>query len=96
MVRNWFCNLLPEGMVREAIVQRLRIPNDDFALLAAIGGECAGAVSLNVPGAVADPAERADAEDTDLETVLFLLGDAGGEGSWVTTAATSAAKASMP
>ncbi|MEJ5207458.1 type II toxin-antitoxin system HipA family toxin [Denitratimonas sp. CY0512] len=79
VARNWFCNLLPEGAVRQAIVQRLRIPHDDFSLLAAIGGECAGAVSLRVPGA---PAEAADADETDLEAVLFLQGDEGGEGSW--------------
>src|SRR5690606_19163139 len=48
VVRNWFCNLLPEGRVREAITQRLRLDSrDDFALLAAIGGECAGAVSIS-------------------------------------------------
>lgn len=44
---NWFSNLLPEGRVRDAIGRRLRLPaRDDFALLAAIGGECAGAVSI--------------------------------------------------
>ena len=80
VARNWFCNLLPEGAVRQAIVQRLRIPHDDdFSLLAAIGGECAGAVSLRVPGA---SAEAADEGETDLEAVLFLQSDAGGEGSW--------------
>ena len=80
VVRNWFCNLLPEGAVRQAIVQRMRIPHDDdFALLAAIGGECAGAVSLRVPGA---GQAVADVGETDLETVLFLQGDLGGEGSW--------------
>ncbi|MEO6228230.1 MAG: type II toxin-antitoxin system HipA family toxin [Thermomonas sp.] len=79
VARNWFCNLLPEGVVRQAIVERLRIaPDDDFALLAAIGGECAGAVSLRVPGA----ADAADDGETDLETLLFLQGDDGGEGSW--------------
>lgn len=52
VVRNWFCNLLPEGAVRTAISNRLRLPVwDDFGLLAAIGGECAGAVSLHGPGA---------------------------------------------
>src|SRR5690606_19227272 len=31
--RNWFCNLLPEDLVREAVERRLRIPaRDDFAL----------------------------------------------------------------
>lgn len=79
VARNWFCNLLPEGAVRQAIVQRLRIPDDDFALLAAIGGECAGAVSLRVPGTAPG---SADDGETDLEAVLFLQGDDGGEGSW--------------
>src|SRR5690348_7034614 len=52
VARNWFCNLLPEGQVREAIAARLRIPpRDDFALLASIGGECAGAVSITSPDA---------------------------------------------
>ncbi|HEY4530682.1 MAG TPA: type II toxin-antitoxin system HipA family toxin [Luteimonas sp.] len=79
VVRNWFCNLLPEGGVRQAIVQRLRIPHDDFTLLAAIGGECAGAVSVRVPGA--EPVPALD-DETDLEAVLLLQGDVGGEGSW--------------
>lgn len=78
VVRNWFCNLLPEGEVRQAIIQRLRLPHDDFALLAAIGGECAGAVSVRAPGA--EPVVTDD--ETDLEAVLFLQGDVGGEGSW--------------
>lgn len=78
--RNWFCNLLPEGAVREAIAARLRIPDrDDFALLAAIGGECAGAVSIRAPDAV--PARLQD-EETDLETLLYLQGDDAGEGAW--------------
>src|SRR3546814_16403075 len=80
VARNWFCNLLPEGAGRQAIVERLRIaPDDDFALLAAIGGECAGAVSLRVPGVAPD---TADDGETDLETLLALQGDDGGEGSW--------------
>lgn len=80
VARNWFGNLLPEGAVRQAIVERLRIaPDDDFALLTAIGGECAGAVSLRDPGAV--PAS-ADPVETDLEALLYLQGDAGGEGNW--------------
>ena len=78
VARNWFCNLLPEGPVREAIVERLRIAHDDdFALLAAIGGECAGAVSVRVPDG---PPQAADDGETDLETLLFLQGDDGGEG----------------
>src|SRR3546814_20709536 len=77
VARNWFCNLLPEGAVRQAIVERLRIAHDDdFALLAAIGGECAGAVSLLLPGVA-----TASAGDgvTELETSLDLQGECGGE-----------------
>jgi serine/threonine-protein kinase HipA len=79
-VRNWFCNLLPEGGVRAAITTRLRIPpGDDFALLGAIGGECAGAVSVQSPGPRAGfPA----GEPGDLETLLQLQGDDAGEGAW--------------
>ena len=83
VARNWFCNLLPEGTVRQAICERLRIPlEDDFTLLAAIGGECAGAVSLRVPGDASEQTPSVDAGETDLETVLFLQGDDAGEGSW--------------
>jgi serine/threonine-protein kinase HipA len=43
---NFFTNLLPEGDARTRIVGKLKIPNDDFSLLGAIGGECAGALVL--------------------------------------------------
>src|SRR3546814_7946699 len=80
VVRNWFCNLLPEGAVRDAIAARLRIPErDDFALLAAVGGECAGAVSIRDPDM--PPAQLQD-EETDLETLLHRQGEDAGEGAW--------------
>ena len=44
--QHWFANLLPEGSVREHIVRDLKLPNTDFDLLRAIGGECAGALSI--------------------------------------------------
>lgn len=44
--QRWFANLLPEGGVREHIVRDLKLPNTDFDLLRAIGGECAGALSI--------------------------------------------------
>lgn len=45
--RPFFTNLLPEAQLREAIARRLGISEqNDYALLEAIGGECAGAVSL--------------------------------------------------
>ena len=46
LAHRFFANLLPEGGVRERIVRDLKIPNTDFDLLRAIGGECAGALSL--------------------------------------------------
>lgn len=77
-VRNWFCNLLPEGAVRESVAARLRIaPRDDFALLAAIGGECAGAVSVGTSDAGAAMQQGAD-----LETVIDQQGEDAGEGAW--------------
>lgn len=43
---RFFANLLPEAGVRERTVRDLKIPNTDFDLLRAIGGECAGALSV--------------------------------------------------
>lgn len=45
--RPFFANLLPEAEIRRVLARRLRISaGNDFLLLKAIGGECAGAVSL--------------------------------------------------
>ena len=57
---RFFANLLPEGDARDRIVRALRIPNTDFDLLRAIGGECAGALAASTAGspAVADSADR--------------------------------------
>ncbi len=46
LAQRFFANLLPEGRVRENIVRDLKIPDSDFDLLRAIGGECAGALSI--------------------------------------------------
>jgi len=79
VARNWFSNLLPEGAVRDTIERRLRIPaRDDFALLSAIGGECAGAVSVGPP----PRAQSMEPAETDLETLLYLQGDDAGDGAW--------------
>ena len=43
---RFFANLLPEGGVREQIIRDLKLPDSDFELLHAIGGECAGALSI--------------------------------------------------
>lgn len=46
IAQRWFANLLPEGAVREHIARDLKLPDTDFDLLRAIGGECAGALSI--------------------------------------------------
>jgi serine/threonine-protein kinase HipA len=56
---HWFfANLLPEGRIRALVARRLGISEDnDFALLSALGGECAGA--LVVAAATPKPAKHA-------------------------------------
>ncbi|MFN0116884.1 MAG: type II toxin-antitoxin system HipA family toxin [Elusimicrobiota bacterium] len=45
--KPFFSNLLPEANIRQLIARRLGISEEnDFKLLEALGGECAGAVSL--------------------------------------------------
>ena len=47
LCRPFFSGLLPEGQLRQRIAQQCQISqSNDFGLLAAIGGDCAGAVSL--------------------------------------------------
>ena len=46
----WFGNLLPEEGSRAALVRRLGVADDDYALLRALGGDCAGALRLLPPG----------------------------------------------
>ena len=51
MARPFFSNLLPEGEVKRIIARKFGISEqNDYALLENIGGECAGAVSILVPG----------------------------------------------
>ena len=52
---TFFANLLPEGEVRTLVARRLGVSaGNDFGLLYAIGGDCAGAVTL-LPPRVAAP-----------------------------------------
>ena len=74
VVYNWYANLLPEGVVRDAIAQRLRLPpRDNFQLLASIGGECAGAVSITAASA-SIPGQMIEANSVPLEAALADLG----------------------
>lgn len=49
VAHHWFANLLPEGDMREKIVYERKLPDTDFMLLRALGGECAGALSILPP-----------------------------------------------
>jgi len=46
VAHDWFANLLPEGDMRKKIVYERKLPDTDFMLLRALGGECAGALSI--------------------------------------------------
>ncbi|MEX0617754.1 MAG: type II toxin-antitoxin system HipA family toxin [Pseudohongiellaceae bacterium] len=43
---RFFSNLLPEAQARAQIINDLKIPDSDYSLLEAIGGECAGAFNI--------------------------------------------------
>lgn len=50
-----FGGLLPEGDGREALARVLGVsPGNDYGLLAEVGGDCAGAITLLEPGATLD------------------------------------------
>jgi len=54
----FFSNLLPEAEIRYLVAKSLGLSeNNDFSLLKAIGGECAGAVSL-IPEGTGIPTQR--------------------------------------
>jgi len=56
--RPFFAGLLPEGDLRRRIAQQCQLSRaNDFGLLAAIGGDCAGAVSLTPDDQAPEPAE---------------------------------------
>ncbi|MCK5842136.1 MAG: type II toxin-antitoxin system HipA family toxin [Candidatus Sabulitectum sp.] len=45
IAHSFFANLLPEGLLRENVARALSVsPDNDFELIARIGGECAGAL----------------------------------------------------
>lgn len=84
--RPFFANLLPEAEIRRMIARRLRISAaNDFDMLRAIGGECAGAVSLLREGlqSVEKPGYR-ELNENELQTMIselpgkpFLVGEKG-------------------
>jgi serine/threonine-protein kinase HipA len=73
--RPFFANLLPEGELRRAVARKLGISEqNDFALLEAIGGECAGAVSVLPTGAsLAAQGEYRPLAEPELHELLATL-----------------------
>lgn len=74
---SFFANLLPEGEARTRVARRCRIPDDDFELLRAIGGECAGALSVLPLGQEADsfrPFAYERIDDSGLGAMIFRRG----------------------
>lgn len=72
--RPFFAGLLPEGDLRRRIAQQCQLSQaNDFGLLAAIGGDCAGAVSLAPRDQAPGPAEVEWLTPTQLITLLAEL-----------------------
>lgn len=71
----FFGGLLPEGGVRLAVARRLGVSErNDFALLEALGGDCAGAVTIGLPADVpAGPREIRWLDDAAVEAWLGEL-----------------------
>lgn len=75
--RPFFAGLLPEGAALDAAASARRIPvYDTFGLLAAFGGDCAGAVRLLPPGT--PPEINQDYEPRDAEAFARLVAEIGG------------------
>lgn len=72
--RPFLAGLLPEGELRRKIAQQCQLSQaNDFGLLAAIGGDCAGAVSLAPRDQAPGPAEVEWLTPTQLITLLAEL-----------------------
>jgi serine/threonine-protein kinase HipA len=72
--RAFFGGLLPEGNLRRLIAQQCQVSSqNDFALLSAIGGECAGAITFVPVGQRPASAEQASVEWFDELQLSALL-----------------------
>lgn len=72
--RAFFAGLLPEGNLRRLIAQQCQVSSqNDFALLNAIGGECAGAITFVPAGQSMATAEQADVDWLDVQQMMALL-----------------------
>lgn len=84
--RGFFANLLPEGGIRNQVARQVGVSAENvFALLEAIGGDCAGAISLMRPEDTPNhegtyrpiTEEELSARLSDLPTHPFLAGEEG-------------------
>jgi serine/threonine-protein kinase HipA len=75
VVHAVFANLLPDGALRRRLAQSLGLSEgNDFGLLARLGGECAGALRLRVPGAQwRDAPLRRTLNDGELRNMVAVL-----------------------
>lgn len=74
MCRGFFACLLPEGNLRRLIARQCQVSShNDFALLNAIGGECAGAVTFVPVGHSLATAEQAGVDWLDQTQLIALL-----------------------
>ena len=75
LARPFFANLLPDAGLREAVARKLGLsPGNDFGLLEALGGECAGAVSLLPEGSLpAQGGEYRALSDQDFDLLVAEL-----------------------
>lgn len=72
--RAFFAGLLPEGNLRRLIAQQCQVSSqNDFALLNAIGGECAGAITFLPAGQQPPSTDQGDVEWLDERQLLALL-----------------------
>lgn len=73
--RAVFGGLLPEGDGREALARALGVsPGNDYGLLAEVGGDCAGAITLHEPGASLDERPRVrPLDEAQLDALLRAL-----------------------
>jgi serine/threonine-protein kinase HipA len=72
--RAFFAGLLPEGKLRRLIAQQCHVSHqNDFALLNAIGGECAGAITFVPLDGAVNTAEQAGVEWLDEQELTNLL-----------------------
>jgi serine/threonine-protein kinase HipA len=73
--RAVFGGLLPEGDGRETLARALGVsPGNDYGLLAEVGGDCAGAITLLAPGeAVSVEPSTRPLDDDQLDEILRTL-----------------------